>query len=148
MNEIEKSKKKIEWFPLVGMILVLLLLSGLMTTCTFHDKIKYNNIKNIEVKMIVVNEIFKEERVGKRDETNFYFRIESPFIKTPYPDYLIPSVDCPSARKNDTLVCLVKYSNTLKHKWYSGLSGLVENDNDRFIDTLFSIKEVVKVIKP
>jgi len=148
-SDVKESpkKKKIEWVPTAGLCFMFLLLAFMVTTCAFHDKMKYDNIKRIEVKMVVTNEIFRDEREGKQDVTNFYLRVESPFMKTPEPDYLLRSKDYPAARIHDTLVCLVKYSNTFRKEWYSNISRLTENNIDEREKILFNIVGLSKIIK-
>ena len=146
---MEETKKKRDYVGGIGLGIILLFLASMMTTCAFHDKLKYTNIKKVETKMVVVNEIFKDEREGKKDVTNFYLRIKSPFIDTPRPDYLIKADECAEARKGDTLICLVKMSNTLRHTWYSNFSALGDTGDERFLENqnLFYIICVTKVIK-
>lgn len=109
---------------------ILLVLSTMFTTCAFHDKMKYNNIKKVAVVMVVEEEVYRSEGRGG-GEDNFYLRVKSPFISTPEPDYLIRTQDCPMARKNDTLICLVKMSNSLKDTWYSHLSFISETEDEQ-----------------
>lgn len=144
----ESPKKKIEWFPIVVLCVICTILVFLVTTCAVHDELKYTNIKKIEVKMVVTNEIFRDEREGKQDVTNFYLRVESPFMKTPDPDYLLRSKDYPTARVKDTLVCLVEYSTTLRKEWYSNLARLTENPIQAENKLLFNIVGLSRIIKP
>ncbi len=139
-------KKRRDFFPVIMLSFMFLMFSTMMTTCAFHDKMKYENIREINVKMLVTNEVYKlEGRHG--EETVFYLRAKSTSFPTPEPDYLLASSMCPSARKDDTIVCLVKYSNELNHKWYSTLAAFGESGNDRFKNTLFIIEGVNRIIK-
>ena len=146
---MKNIKKKKDYVGSIGLGIILLFLASMMTTCAFHNKLKYTNIKKVEIKMVVVNEIFKDEREGKTNVTNFYLRIKSPFLVTPRPDYLIKADNCSEARKGDTLVCLVKSSNTLRNAWYSSFAVLGDQGDDRFLENqnLFYIMGVTKVIK-
>lgn len=146
MKNKESIGQRIVTYFLFGFIF--LVFSTMITTCSFHDEMKYKNIKEIKTKMVVSNEIYKME--GRHnEETVFYLRVKSPFIVTPEPDYLIPSTSCPTARINDTLVCLVSTSDSLRNAWYSFLCPLAESNEQHFRlnQGLFEIEEVVKVIK-